>query len=74
VTKEKRERMSKWASGPGVTITVMFIVLKLTGTVDWSWLWILSPAWLSVAVGVFLSALVAFMFTVATALGTTPKK
>jgi len=26
-------------------LTLVFIVLKLTGTIDWSWWWVLSPIW-----------------------------
>lgn len=36
--------------GGGVGITglllVAFVVLKLCDVIDWSWLWVLSPAWL----------------------------
>lgn len=36
-------------------LTVAFIVLKLTGVIAWSWWWVLSPLWISVAlVGVAL--------------------
>ena len=24
---------------------VVFLVLKLTGTIDWAWIWIFSPIW-----------------------------
>jgi len=27
-------------------LTLVFIVLKLTGQINWSWLWVLSPFWL----------------------------
>lgn len=27
------------------SVTALFIVLKLTGAVDWSWFWVLSPLW-----------------------------
>lgn len=27
-------------------LTLIFIVLKATGTVSWSWWWVLSPLWL----------------------------
>ena len=33
-------------------LTVAFIVLKLTGYIDWSWLWILSPLWIPIAIGI----------------------
>jgi len=29
--------------GIAETLTVIFVVLKLTGVVAWSWFWILSP-------------------------------
>ena len=41
-------------SGIGFTglLTIVFITLKLLGVIDWSWLWVLSPLWISVALGV----------------------
>ena len=27
-------------------LLVVFIVLKLTGVIAWSWLWVLSPLWI----------------------------
>lgn len=30
-------------------LLVLFIVFKLTGVLDWSWLWILSPLWMPIA-------------------------
>lgn len=29
---------------------VVFLVLKLTGTIDWSWWWVTSPLWISFAI------------------------
>ncbi|UDL16821.1 membrane protein [Arthrobacter phage Atuin] len=29
-------------------LTIVFIVLKLTGVIAWSWWWVLSPIWISV--------------------------
>ena len=28
-------------------LTVLFVGLKLTGHIDWSWVWVLSPLWIS---------------------------
>ena len=33
----------------GAILTIVFIVLKLTGVIAWSWLWVLSPLWISLA-------------------------
>ena len=40
---------SSSSSGIGFVglLTVLFIGLKLTGYVTWSWLWVLSPLWIS---------------------------
>ena len=39
-------------------LTILFIALKLTHVIDWSWWWVLSPLWISTAVAVFLIAVV----------------
>jgi len=31
-------------------VTVAFIVLRLTGVIDWSWWWVLAPIWVSLAI------------------------
>jgi hypothetical protein len=28
-------------------LTIVFIVLKLTGVIAWSWWWVLAPVWIS---------------------------
>lgn len=30
-------------------LQIVFIVLKLIGKISWSWLWVLSPTWISFA-------------------------
>ena len=39
-------------SGGGISfaglLTIVFIVLKLTNHIDWSWWWVLAPLWGSV--------------------------
>lgn len=41
------------ASGGGIgfagALTIVFIVLKLLGKISWSWVWVLSPIWISAA-------------------------
>lgn len=40
---------SSSSSGIGFVgaLTILFIALKLTDVIDWSWLWVLSPLWIS---------------------------
>jgi hypothetical protein len=33
---------------------VAFIVLKLTGHISWSWLWVLSPLWIPLGIAIIL--------------------
>lgn len=35
---------------------LVFITLKLTGFIDWSWWWVLAPFWVPVAAGLVISA------------------
>lgn len=37
-------------TGTGIctTLFVVFLVLKLTGVIDWSWWWVTSPIWIPV--------------------------
>lgn len=29
-----------------ILLTIVFVVLKLTGVVEWNWIWVLSPIWI----------------------------
>jgi hypothetical protein len=54
--------------GPGFLglLTIVFITLKLTGYIAWSWWWVLSPLWLGFVVVISVMAivfLVAWMFS-----------
>ena len=31
-------------------LTIVFIVLKLLGAIQWSWIWVLSPIWISAVI------------------------
>lgn len=31
-------------------LAIVFIALKLTGHIDWPWLWVLSPLWIGLAI------------------------
>jgi hypothetical protein len=48
------------SGGIGFTglLTVLFIGLKLGGVIAWSWLWVLSPIWISFLIVLLLLAIV----------------
>ena len=56
---------TKSNSGTGLSLSavlfIVFLVLKLTGNIDWSWWWVTSPLWITFAIGL---ALVGFVFLV----------
>lgn len=46
------------SSGLGISsvLTIIFVVLKLVGVINWSWWWVLSPT--LIAVGLWLIAVI----------------
>lgn len=39
-------------------LTIVFIVLKLTGVINWSWVWVLAPIWIDLILVVVLLIIV----------------
>lgn len=39
-------------------LTILFIALKLLGVIDWPWVWVLSPFWIPLAVGLIILGLI----------------
>lgn len=54
--------MASEASSSGVgfcgLLTLLFIGLKLTGHITWSWIWVLSPLWLGLLISLGILGLV----------------
>jgi len=46
----------------GIILGIIFIVLKLVGIINWSWLWVLSPIWISFVLFVFVFFIVVVWF------------
>ena len=42
---EKRNKRS--GRDPIIALTILLVLLKVTGLISWSWLWVLSPIWLT---------------------------
>jgi hypothetical protein len=38
--------------GLGTVLFIVFLILKLTGTIDWSWWWVTSPLWVPLTLGI----------------------
>lgn len=46
--KNGDERLFLAVCGVIGLLTIVFIVLKFCGVLNWSWIWVFSPLWLSV--------------------------
>ena len=40
---------------------VLFIALKLTGYIDWAWIWVLAPFWVGILLFIVITVLFVFM-------------
>lgn len=45
-------------------LTILFIALKLTHYIDWSWWWILSPLWISAGVVIIVLLVILIVYIV----------
>jgi len=61
--------MSNSSSGSGVgfsgLLAILFIGLRLTGYIDWSWWWVLSPIWITVVVVLAILAVIGILYILA---------
>jgi hypothetical protein len=39
-------------------LTIVFITLKLLGYIQWSWVWVLSPLWISLGITLVILAII----------------
>lgn len=42
-------------------LTILFIALKLMGYIGWSWIWVVSPLWIPLAIVLFLATIAAIV-------------
>lgn len=40
------QQLTSRGFGLGTVLFIVFLVLKLTNTIDWSWWWVTSPLWI----------------------------
>lgn len=50
--------MKEGGIGLGTVLFIVFLILKLTEVIDWSWWWVTAPLWIPVAI------VVAFMIII----------
>ena len=57
----ERTNTNRYAMGLADVLTIIFVVLKLCKLIDWPWVWVLSPLWISMAI---VAVICLFVFTV----------
>lgn len=45
-------------------LAIVFIALKLTGHITWSWLWVLSPIWIPPAIVIMVVIVIAVLLII----------
>jgi len=57
--------MAQTSGGIGFAgaLAILFIALKLTGYIAWSWVWVLSPIWISLAFAVLILLIAGFIMS-----------
>lgn len=59
---------SKSAGGGGIGICgamfLIFLTLKLTGVIDWSWWWVTAPLWIAFLLGLLVILIIIFLMWV----------
>lgn len=55
---ENKKNNSTGGMGFASALQVAFIVLKLCKVIDWPWIWVLAPTWVSLALVVIVAAIV----------------
>ena len=53
--------MKEGGIGLGTILFVVFLVLKLTEVIDWSWWWVTAPIWIPVALVFAMAIIVAIL-------------
>ena len=46
--------------GLGSVLFIIFLILKLTGNINWSWWWVTSPLWVPITLGVIMVGIMGF--------------
>lgn len=56
------------ASGAGIgfsgLLTIVFITLKLCKVINWSWVWVLSPIWISLIITIVIILITFLVFKI----------
>lgn len=73
MTNNNNSGETKVVSGGSASLStilgVVFIILKLTGIISWSWVWVLAPFWIPLALVALILIIVAVIAIIAGIIG-----
>jgi hypothetical protein len=52
----------------GTVLTIVFVLLKAYGKIDWSWWWVFSPLWIPIAIFLGVMAVIAIFALIVAAI------
>lgn len=65
MSNENKTVVKKQGLGIGSILTIIFVVLKLVGVIEWSWVWVLAPLWISVAISLVFTLIALLIVVIA---------
>lgn len=60
----RNENISTGGVGFGSILFFIFLVLKLTGVISWSWLWVIAPLWIGFAITILILAIMFIVYLI----------
>lgn len=65
MAKEQKVVVQQQSVGVCSLLLVLFVALKLTGHIGWSWVWVVSPFWVPVAVALAVAVVALIVWGIA---------
>ena len=63
-----KDNNTVYKSGGGIgfagVLTIVFVVLKLVGVINWPWVWVLSPIWISIGIALIFALILFIIFII----------
>ena len=65
MTDKKRRSSTGGGLGLPMLLFIIFLILKLTHVIDWSWWWVTAPLWIAVGLGILFFLFIGFVLFLA---------
>ena len=63
-----KDNNTVYKSGSGIgfagVLTIVFVILKLVGVINWPWIWVLSPIWISIGIALIFALILFIIFII----------